>query len=627
MKEIIINAEQLEQKLFESSRFHRYRIAFNSAFLHEDFSTASSVCEELASLPELTINERCELASYCQMLGKIDSALKQLDLILQTNPAEHNAALQKARILRLHQDSEKYLSFIQSRMKDFPSFAPYYLDLWEFLRTNPDTELMTLIQNLAQENGIALPEEKEAFAPIPESYTPFSQVDVYSDSDLLSMINLFLGRENSYARQWVSDDGKYGYTPVNEPLNLNAVRNHLLGIQTLGIYQLDLMGKVKWIVFDLDVEKSHLDNLHDPAFRLWLEQGFQKIINEFRALLKTYHLEMNVEFSGYKGYHLWILLKEKIPAYIARNFAQRIVSQITFNGLPISIEIFPKQVRTSRDNYGNLVKLPYGIHRLSGLNSTMLNEDFKIVSFEEFIKQPKIVSPEDILSAIYSLDPNFSLMPEKELVEEPTPYSVTLETIEPIDPETDTEWLCLKQNCSVLWTLDNLINTNHSLTVNQKNVLRYVCGHLTNGLAIVNTLMKKLTNCELEDLMKRPFRGNAMSCNKIRKLAGDIIEPGHCHCDFSEEPGMYQTPLLHLKKLSSNSTNALQTNELMLKDLISTYLKLKSQSKDLEDHLKQIEKEIINAFDQIGLNEISTSYGILKKITDEDKISLVIQLK
>ena len=94
------------------------------------------------------------------------------------------------------------------------------------------------------------------------------------------MINLFQGRENSYARQWVSDEGKYGYTPVNEPLNLNAVRNHLLGIQTLGIYQLDLMGKVKWIVFDLDVEKSHLDNLHDPAFRLWLEQGFQKIINE-----------------------------------------------------------------------------------------------------------------------------------------------------------------------------------------------------------------------------------------------------------------------------------------------------------------------------------------------------------
>ena len=78
------------------------------------------------------------------------------------------------------------------------------------------------------------------------------------------MINLFQGRENSYARQWVSDEEKYGYTPVNEPLNLNAVRNHLLGIQTLGIYQLDFMGKVKWIVFDLDVEKSHLDKLIKP---------------------------------------------------------------------------------------------------------------------------------------------------------------------------------------------------------------------------------------------------------------------------------------------------------------------------------------------------------------------------
>jgi hypothetical protein len=130
------------------------------------------------------------------------------------------------------------------------------------------------------------------------------------------------------------------------------------------------MGKVKWIVFDLDVEKSHLDNLHDPAFRLWLEQGFQKIINEFRELLKIYHLEMNVEFSGYKGYHLWILLKEKIPAYVARSFAQRIVAQITFNGLPISIEIFPKQVRTSWDNYGNLVKLPYGRQSLE-MKSTL----------------------------------------------------------------------------------------------------------------------------------------------------------------------------------------------------------------------------------------------------------------
>jgi hypothetical protein len=90
--------------------------------------------------------------------------------------------------------------------------------------------------------------------------------DIYclSNADLLTMINLFQGRENSYARQWVSDEGKYGYTPVNEPLNLNAVRNHLLGIQTLGIYQLDFMGKVKWIVFDLDVEKSHLDKLIKP---------------------------------------------------------------------------------------------------------------------------------------------------------------------------------------------------------------------------------------------------------------------------------------------------------------------------------------------------------------------------
>jgi hypothetical protein len=34
---------------------------------------------------------------------------------------------------------------------------------------------------------------------------------------------------------------------------------------------------------------------------------------------------MNVEFSGYKGYHLWILLKEKIPAYVARSLLRELL--------------------------------------------------------------------------------------------------------------------------------------------------------------------------------------------------------------------------------------------------------------------------------------------------------------
>lgn len=610
------------------STFHSCRLAFNSSFLNEQFELAFQHCRRAWEIPSLNVAERTELISWLQMLGKADEALQQLEAALGLEPGDHSLAIKKAEMLRLQDKTEACRSFLLNRLDLFPSVPGYYTQYLELAETLNNPNERDFIHELAAQNSVVLAPEIQGGALSVETGSPAAATVEYSDADLLSLLSLFQGRENCHARQWVSEDGKSGYTLVNEPLNINLLRNHLLGIHTLGVYQLDLSSKVKWIAFDLDLEKSHLDDLHDRDFRSWLDQGFQQVIANFRTVLKTYHLEPNVEFSGYKGYHIWILLEEKVSASFARGFAQRIAAQVSLENLPLKIEIFPKQSRVSSANYGNLVKLPYGVHKLSGLPSSMLAEDGSLIPVTDFVRAPRLVSASDFVSALYSLDPAFNaatdLIPSIEPEAAPAPAG---EFTAAFDPETDPEWLCLRQHCSALWYLDNLAKTAGKLSQEQKNVLRFTCGYLKQGPAIVNSIMQKLTNCEAQDLMKSAFKGNAISCAKIRSYLAAELDPEKCDCDFSLDPGMYATPLLHLKRLESGQNTTVHYNELKLRELVDTYLRLKKDAQQLGVRLEQTERQIISAFDEIGVQELATPYGKLRKTLDQDTVHLILDLK
>ncbi|MCD8479071.1 MAG: hypothetical protein LRZ88_01820 [Candidatus Cloacimonetes bacterium] len=95
-------------------------------------------------------------------------------------------------------------------------------------------------------------------------------------------------------------------------------------------------------------------------------------------MLSVYQIPCSIESSGYKGYHVWVFLEQKTSANLAKAFAERIAAQIPMDGLPLQLEVFPKQ-STIKQGYGNLVKLPYGIHRLSGKLSTMLDGELELM--------------------------------------------------------------------------------------------------------------------------------------------------------------------------------------------------------------------------------------------------------
>jgi len=161
----------------------------------------------------------------------------------------------------------------------------------------------------------------------------------------------FIQRKDTYAIQ-----EEKGYFRTAEEITPAILISHLNGQKTIGTYQFAQNNKVKWVCFDYDGEK--LDEQLWQAKRLYeklKEKGYSPLL----------------EFSGKKGYHIWIFCEE-VDGASAKYWAEEISS---IPGCQVH-EIFPKQEKID-DGYGNLVKLPLGVHRVSEKRSVFLNEEYQ----------------------------------------------------------------------------------------------------------------------------------------------------------------------------------------------------------------------------------------------------------
>lgn len=618
----------LESQLSEQplSGFHTFRLRFNSLFLKEDFPSAKALCLQELNSDSLLSMERLELARCFLLLGASEEALHCLDAVLETEPENLDALYAKLKLLKSIDKISEYLSLLQQSLEAHPHEQSLYELLASYYADQGDEEGIQRIKNDAELNGCSLPEPN----PIPDPVLDQEQNPVYNDPLMLeTYLSLFAGRENFHARQWISDKGKAGYTPVSEPLTHTQIRSHLLGLYTVGTYQLNLSNQVKWIMFDLDVSKEYLNDLNDPQFKDWLDNGFFEVLGRIHQLLASFHLNPLYEFSGYKGYHIWVLFNQFISASLARGVAQKLAAQFDLGSYPFTLEIFPKQTRISSSNFGNLVKLPGGIHRISGLRSFFLKFiDGKpvTIALQEVLKNPPLIQDQQFMDLIQSLQPDFSetLSPFASGKSDSVPLTDIAET-DSSDPLSNPRWLWLKQHCSVLSQLCNELETHGVLNNNKKKVITYTAGLLEQGHLIVNALLRKCSNCQPSDLLKSPLKGNPVSCAKIRSYLNSDISSELCNCDFSALNPSYDNPLLHLSSFSSLSAQDNRNHELVLRDTVTRYLEIKKKHREFEAQLKVLETAIFRLFEEIGVQEFHTGYGLLKKVSDKDQLRLILE--
>ncbi len=138
----------------------------------------------------------------------------------------------------------------------------------------------------------------------------------------------FVQRDDCYPLQLA---GGQGYTVIREKLTRRRVTEHLQGKKTIGLYGSPL-GITKWFCVDID----DLDEI---------------AVKEVQNHARRFKVPYLTEFSGKKGYHLWIFFERSYPNRIARALAE---------GFAFDHEVFPKQNLIEKGKLGNLVKAPLG---------------------------------------------------------------------------------------------------------------------------------------------------------------------------------------------------------------------------------------------------------------------------
>ena len=180
---------------------------------------------------------------------------------------------------------------------------------------------------------------------------------------------VFVNRDDVYALQ----SSRGGYIKIEKPLTLNVIKQHLEGKKTIGTYQLNKRNMVKWLCLDLDPE--HLDDPNEAAQKI-IKTCFEKP-NGNHPRIWGHSLLLEASRYPDPSFHLWILFLTPVPAKFARWLGLRILELANLN--PKEIEIFPKQTELTPERpYGNLVKLPLGLHQVERKWSKFLDpETFK----------------------------------------------------------------------------------------------------------------------------------------------------------------------------------------------------------------------------------------------------------
>lgn len=154
-------------------------------------------------------------------------------------------------------------------------------------------------------------------------------------------------------------NGDISYAPVDVALTEDHIKAHLQGTETLGSYQL-IQGSnvVRWLGWDVDSRDVSIAK--DIVLKITKHLG---------------EIPFAVEFSGRKGYHILVFLREPVTASEAKHIVDSIREKENFKSTgDIHVECFPKQDKlTKTKSKGSLLKVPLGLHPKTRARSSFID--------------------------------------------------------------------------------------------------------------------------------------------------------------------------------------------------------------------------------------------------------------
>jgi hypothetical protein len=575
----------------------------------------AEVEETLRDLPSGDIRDAAlhlRLADLCEAAGLGERLVTELNLAYRDDPSNLDIL---RRLGHVHADAGRSERALKC-WRHVVSRAPTDVETWEELGAlltalaRPEEARQTYEQafeKTGRQHFLALARGLDRPRPEEEAPAP----GLADESLLVRFVSLFSGREGVYARQWCHR-GQGGYTPIHEPFTLKVAQNHLLGNHTIGVYPIRLDNTVNFAALDFDLPRAALEGPRQRAVREALLRHLEVLVE--RAAGQD--LPVYLEDSGWKGYHAWVFFSEPVTARVAR----RLLVELTHLAGPppagIRVELFPKQPSLPVDGLGNLIKLPLGLHRMTGRRAVFVGPDGAPLADQETYLQSLVrLDREAVHRFLERRAEQADDWTEPPPLEEAEPGAAPREREAPpqYDPEGDIELQLLLSRCATLRALIDRAGEERTLTHDEAMVVVHSVGHLSQGVQAVNSVLRACPEVDPRLYLKSRLRGNPVSCPKIRSRIPHVTSHLPCNCQFPENAGLYPNPLLHLQ-VAGGSTGELDT--LQFQALLADYLRARKALSDAQRLCDKFTARLDRWFDQAGVDEFRTPMGLLRRQRD-----------
>ncbi len=383
-----------------------------------------------------------------------------------------------------------------------------------------------------------------------------SRPEVYAAREYpVEFLNLFMdrfrGRECVYALQF-HDGNKAGYRPEHQSLNPSLIERHLNGEMSLGVYCLQRDQRVSFSAIDFDIRKAVLTAGVEEISTL-VKELLPEVLDVMQNLREA-GFDPLLEFSGYKGFHIWMFFHEPVPANMVRQFLKTRIQPGIRLSSRYQYEIFPKQDKVKDGGLGNLIKLPLGSHLASGRFSYFLADSGQRLNDPvEVLSKIKPLMRSEFIE-FCGLGDYQTSEPAYTKVQAPPP---TLpEEIRFKEPEDDHTLIRLFTGCDSLRTLRKKILLHSIASSQEQHVLIYVLAPLgESGVLEIHRILSKTMTYDPDEVNRKikAVPPHLISCPKIRQRIGEICEHSDCNCQFPLDEGCYPSPLIHVGKTPHTS--------------------------------------------------------------------------
>ncbi|MBP3195943.1 MAG: hypothetical protein J6N21_02940 [Butyrivibrio sp.] len=463
--------------------------------------------------------------------------------------------------------------------------------------------------------------------------------DVIFKSDTIGkMARLFVGREDLFAKEEVDSNSTRKVIPDLRPLSENFIKEHLMGKLTIDSYVQRPNATVKYLVCDVDICKRVLLQVsrESEEFKRYLQKALdlaQFIKNQFSKMgFPSY-----IEYSGNRGYHVWLFFTEWIPTRYANMLSEILEGDVETSN-DISLEFFPNRTRIKSGKYGQAIKIPYGVHGKTGERSYFIDE----------VGTPIL----NVNSALDSFG-KVALSEVKKVI------ATCTKTQEPTQiTEVDTDISCFGEleseisevllKCGLLRYLClKSVKTGYLSHFERLTVL-YVFGHLgMEGKEFVHKVMSFTLNYKFnvtEDFIRK-IPEKPISCVKLRDQYKQLTAEIGCTCNFKRNKNCYPSPVLHAISLSDDlqsditlpsSKTLTKENESKVKaemniyskaqDIVNKILELKKQKRSIDKTVNRYEKELGDIFDKQGIDELELEVGIMRRRKTDCGVEWIIEI-